>query len=112
MRLRIDLAYDGGGFHGWAKQPGLRTVQGEMETALHRILGVPDNDEREPLRLVVAGRTDTGVHASHQVCHLDLRSETLSCCSLSFGALGARIQVSLNPPPCEELTIISPGFEE
>ncbi|MCI1222720.1 MAG: tRNA pseudouridine synthase A [Bifidobacterium subtile] len=80
MRLRIDLAYDGGGFHGWAKQPGLRTVQGEMETALHRILGVPDNDEREPLRLVVAGRTDTGVHASHQVCHLDLRSETLSCC--------------------------------
>ncbi|MCH4208985.1 tRNA pseudouridine(38-40) synthase TruA [Bifidobacterium sp.] len=80
MRLRIDLAYDGGGFHGWARQPGLRTVQGEMEKALHRILGVPDNDADEPLRLVVAGRTDTGVHASHQVCHLDIRPETLSCC--------------------------------
>ncbi|MCI1218989.1 MAG: tRNA pseudouridine synthase A [Bifidobacterium sp.] len=80
MRLRIDLAYDGGRFHGWAKQPGIRTVQGEIESALHRILGVPDSDADEPLRLVVAGRTDTGVHASHQICHLDVRHETLSCC--------------------------------
>jgi tRNA pseudouridine38-40 synthase len=80
MRLRIDLAYDGGNFHGWAKQPALRTVQGEMETALHRILDVPDDDLQEPLRLVVAGRTDTGVHASHQVCHLDVQVETLAGC--------------------------------
>ncbi|KAE8127546.1 MULTISPECIES: tRNA pseudouridine(38-40) synthase TruA [Bifidobacterium] len=80
MRLRIDLAYDGGDFHGWAKQPGLRTVQGEMETALHRILSVLDDDAGDPLRLVVAGRTDTGVHASHQVCHLDVQAETLAGC--------------------------------
>lgn len=80
MRLRIDLAYDGGGFYGWAKQPTLRTVQGEIEAALHKILRVPDDDSSEPLRLVVAGRTDTGVHASHQVCHLDLSESTLAHC--------------------------------
>ncbi|MBW3092670.1 tRNA pseudouridine(38-40) synthase TruA [Bifidobacterium sp. 82T10] len=83
MRLRIDLAYDGGGFYGWAKQPALRTVQGEIEAALHRILRVPDDPsspeaQAEPLRLVVAGRTDTGVHASHQVCHVDVSPETLA----------------------------------
>lgn len=80
MRLRIDLAYDGGGFYGWAKQPTLRSVQGEIESALHRILRVPDNDPDEPLRLTVAGRTDTGVHASHQVCHLDVGEDTLARC--------------------------------
>ncbi|WEV68998.1 tRNA pseudouridine synthase A [Bifidobacterium sp. ESL0775] len=80
MRLRIDLAYDGGGFHGWAKQPGLRTVQGAVEDALHTVLRVPVDDAGEPLRLVVAGRTDTGVHAAHQVCHLDVGEQTLERC--------------------------------
>ena len=79
-RLRIDLAYDGGGFYGWAKQPELRTVQGTIEDALHKVLRVPVGDEREPLRLTVAGRTDTGVHASHQVAHLDVSDETLARC--------------------------------
>lgn len=65
MRLRFDLAYDGTGFRGWARQPGLRTVQGTLEAAISRILG------GDP-RLVVAGRTDAGVHASGQVAHLDL----------------------------------------
>ncbi|NHI17988.1 tRNA pseudouridine(38-40) synthase TruA [Microbacterium excoecariae] len=64
-RIRLDIAYDGSGFHGWARQPGLRTVQGTLEDALGRVLG------GEP-RLVVAGRTDAGVHASGQVAHLDL----------------------------------------
>ncbi|MBM6699752.1 tRNA pseudouridine(38-40) synthase TruA [Bifidobacterium pullorum subsp. saeculare] len=77
-RLRIDLAYDGGGFYGWATQPGIRTVQGSVEAALHRLLRVPEDDPDEPLRLVVAGRTDTGVHAAHQVCHLELAEETLA----------------------------------
>lgn len=77
IRLRIDLAYDGGAFFGWATQPAIRTVQGEIETALHRILHVEVNDPDEPLRLVVAGRTDTGVHASHQVCHLDISPAVL-----------------------------------
>lgn len=65
VRIRLDIAYDGTHFRGWARQPGLRTVQGTLEDALTRILaGQP--------RLVVAGRTDAGVHASGQVAHLDL----------------------------------------
>ncbi|MFM8943953.1 MAG: tRNA pseudouridine(38-40) synthase TruA [Actinomycetota bacterium] len=58
--VRLDLAYDGAGFHGWARQAGLRTVQGDLETALARAL-------REPVAVVVAGRTDAGVHARGQV---------------------------------------------
>ncbi|MDQ1129338.1 tRNA pseudouridine(38-40) synthase TruA [Microbacterium sp. SORGH_AS_0888] len=65
MRIRLDIAYDGTHFRGWARQPGLRTVQGTLEAAIARVLG------GEP-RLVVAGRTDAGVHASGQVAHLDL----------------------------------------
>jgi tRNA pseudouridine38-40 synthase len=65
VRLRLDLAYDGTDFRGWARQPGLRTVQGTLEAAIARILG------GDP-RLVVAGRTDAGVHATGQVAHLDL----------------------------------------
>ncbi|MFE7843896.1 tRNA pseudouridine(38-40) synthase TruA [Microbacterium sp. NPDC057407] len=65
MRIRLDIAYDGTHFRGWARQPGLRTVQETLESALGRVLG------GEP-RLVVAGRTDAGVHASGQVAHVDL----------------------------------------
>ena len=65
MRIRLDIAYDGTHFRGWAKQPGLRTVQGVLETALARIVG-------SDVQLVVAGRTDAGVHASDQVAHVDL----------------------------------------
>lgn len=80
VRLRLNLAYDGGAFYGWARQPTLRTVQGELEQALHTILRVPADDPDEPLRLTVAGRTDTGVHALHQVCHLDVGEATLERC--------------------------------
>jgi tRNA pseudouridine38-40 synthase len=66
VRLRIDLSYDGSGFHGWASQPGLRTVQGTLEGALARVLRLPD------VGVVCAGRTDTGVHARGQVAHLDV----------------------------------------
>jgi tRNA pseudouridine38-40 synthase len=72
VRLRIDLAYDGTDFHGWATQPGLRTVQGELTTALGTALRVPD------LALVCAGRTDTGVHARGQVVHLDVDDDALA----------------------------------
>jgi tRNA pseudouridine38-40 synthase len=65
VRLRLDIAYDGSGFSGWARQPGLRTVQGSIEAAVSRVLG-------GDAQLVVAGRTDAGVHASGQVAHLDL----------------------------------------
>jgi tRNA pseudouridine38-40 synthase len=65
MRIRLDIAYDGTYFRGWARQPGLRTVQGTLEESIARVLG------GEP-QLVVAGRTDAGVHASGQVAHIDL----------------------------------------
>jgi tRNA pseudouridine38-40 synthase len=61
--LRLDLEYDGTAFHGWARQPGLRTVQGVLDEALGRLLG------HEP-ETRVAGRTDAGVHATGQVVSL------------------------------------------
>lgn len=67
MRLRLDLSYDGTNFRGWATQPGLRTVQGEVESALGMILRLD-----EVPRLTCAGRTDAGVHARGQVAHVDL----------------------------------------
>jgi tRNA pseudouridine38-40 synthase len=73
-RIRLDLAYDGGGFTGWAKQPGLRTVQGELEAALatvFRKVGAPPT-------ITVAGRTDVGVHATGQVAHLELDDAQLA----------------------------------
>lgn len=79
MRLRIDLAYDGSGFHGWAAQPGLRTVQGEVEQALAVALR-RRTPAGEPLRVpvVCAGRTDSGVHARGQVLHVDTTPEELA----------------------------------
>lgn len=65
VRLRLDLSYDGAGFAGWAAQPGQRTVQGTVETALATVL-------RQPVHLTVAGRTDAGVHATGQVAHADV----------------------------------------
>ncbi len=80
--LKITVAYDGTDFSGWQVQPGMRTVQGELEGAF---LDLAD----EPLRVHGAGRTDAGVHAMAQVAHvatrLDLAPERLA------GALNARI---------------------
>lgn len=67
--MRIDLAYDGTEFRGWARQPGLRTVQQELETALATVLRLP-----EPPQVTCAGRTDAGVHARGQVVHVDVES--------------------------------------
>ncbi|MFM8783560.1 MAG: tRNA pseudouridine(38-40) synthase TruA [Actinomycetota bacterium] len=65
LRFRIDFAYDGTNFNGWARQPELRTVQGAMEEAISGLT-------RSEVELVVAGRTDAGVHATAQVAHFDL----------------------------------------
>ncbi len=73
-RFRIDLAYDGTDFAGWAKQPKLRTVQGELLRALQQIFGASSDD----FFMRVGGRTDAGVHADHQVCHVDLSDTQLS----------------------------------
>ncbi|MGV9747462.1 tRNA pseudouridine(38-40) synthase TruA [Rhodococcus zopfii] len=69
-RLRLDIAYDGTDFSGWARQPGLRTVCGEIEEKLSAIV-------RTPVLLTVAGRTDAGVHASGQVAHVDVPTAAL-----------------------------------
>jgi tRNA pseudouridine38-40 synthase len=70
VRLRLDISYDGTDFSGWAVQPNLRTVAGELTDALQVLL-------RQPVRLVVAGRTDSGVHATGQVAHVDVSVEAL-----------------------------------
>ena len=70
-RLRLDLAYDGTDFAGWARQPGLRTVQGVVEDGLAQILQMS-----APPPLTCAGRTDAGVHARGQVAHVDVDVES------------------------------------
>lgn len=73
VRWRLDVRYDGTDFSGWANQRERRTVQGELELWLGRVLSLP-----EPPRLVCAGRTDAGVHARGQVVHVDLTPGALS----------------------------------
>ena len=69
-RFRLDIGYDGTGFHGWAAQDGLRTVQDELQTWIARTLRLD-----QPVALVCAGRTDAGVHARGQVAHFDLDTD-------------------------------------
>ena len=71
VRVRIDFGYDGTDFAGWAKQPGLRTVEDTLEQAFAQVLRM----EVSP-RIVVAGRTDAGVHAAAQVAHVDIALNT------------------------------------
>ncbi len=77
VRLRIDLAYDGSAFHGFARQPAVATVQGALEGALSAMLG-------QEAWTTGAGRTDRGVHATAQVVHLDVNSSVVA----AAGALG------------------------
>jgi tRNA pseudouridine38-40 synthase len=67
LRIRLDFGYDGTAFSGWAMQPGKRTVEDELSAALTLILRAT-----RPVRLVVAGRTDAGVHARGAVAHADV----------------------------------------
>jgi len=64
-RIRLTLHYDGSGFHGWQVQPGVRTVQGELDAALSRLAD-------RPITSLAAGRTDTGVHATGQVVSVSM----------------------------------------
>ncbi|HZT09295.1 MAG TPA: tRNA pseudouridine(38-40) synthase TruA [Chloroflexota bacterium] len=77
--VRLDIAYDGTDFRGFAPQPGARTVGGQLETVLQRVLG-------EPVRVTPAGRTDAGVHALAQVVSFT--------CSSSIS--GAELKRALN----------------
>lgn len=69
LRLRIDLAYDGTNYSGWAKQPDQRTIQEEIEKAI-------STATQSPIETIVAGRTDAGVHATGQVIHVDVPEAT------------------------------------
>ena len=73
VRIRLTLGYDGTDYFGWAKQPGLRTVQGVLETSLQDLLS--NAGHATPASVTVAGRTDSGVHARVQTVHLDLADE-------------------------------------
>ncbi|HZA08701.1 tRNA pseudouridine(38-40) synthase TruA [Mycobacterium sp.] len=70
VRLRLDIAYDGTDFAGWAVQAAQRTVAGTLIDALSTVF-------RVPVQLFAAGRTDTGVHATGQVAHVDIPAEAL-----------------------------------
>jgi tRNA pseudouridine38-40 synthase len=72
VRIRLDLAYDGTQFHGWAAQPGLRTVEAELAGALATVL------RSDAVALTCAGRTDAGVHARGQVVHVDVAETDLA----------------------------------
>lgn len=88
IRLRLDIAYDGSAFAGWSTQPDLRTVQGELEDAL----AVVFNSHLPVESLVVAGRTDAGVHALGQVAHLDVTPAQLASLARPRGPVGAAQQ--------------------
>lgn len=100
MRIRIDVAYDGTDFKGWARQPELRTVQGELEAALEMIL-------REPaVRVTCAGRTDAGVHARGQVTHVDLDRDA------TIDGLQRRLNGVLPPDVrVRRVAVAPPGFD-
>jgi len=89
--VRMNLAYHGAQFAGWAAQPGMRTVQGELEVALERIL-------KAPIPLAVAGRTDAGVHAWGQVASFELDGEPPE-------ELGRALNSQTGP----DLTVLSAG---
>lgn len=96
--LRLDLAYDGSGFRGYARQEGLATVQGALESALQTVLGTT-------VETAVAGRTDAGVHAHGQVVSLvvDAPVDPERLARSLNGLVGPEIAV-------KEATAVEPGF--
>jgi tRNA pseudouridine38-40 synthase len=89
VRLRLTLEYDGTEFYGWAAQPGLRTVEGELRSALERVFPRWE-------RLAVAGRTDAGVHALGQVGSVEVEG----------GAPAERVAAALNPHLPDDVSVL------
>jgi tRNA pseudouridine38-40 synthase len=92
--VRLDLAYHGAGFAGWAAQPGQRTVQGELEAALEQMLGAPTP-------LTVAGRTDAGVHAWHQVASFTIDGDAPDPLARALNSLTGRDLAVLGAEPAD-----------
>ena len=90
MRLKLLLEYDGTGFRGWAAQPGLRTVEGELRAAVDRVFTSWSS-------LAVAGRTDTGVHALGQVASVEVEG----------GAPPERAAAALNAALPEDVAVLA-----
>jgi tRNA pseudouridine38-40 synthase len=90
VRLRLTLEYDGSDFHGWAAQPGLRTVEGELREALERVFPRWE-------RLTVAGRTDAGVHALGQVASVEVDG----------GPAPDRAAAALNPHLPDDVSVLA-----
>jgi tRNA pseudouridine38-40 synthase len=104
VRWRLDIAYDGTGFSGWAAQRGRRTVQGELEDWLPRVLRLDS-----PVSLVCAGRTDAGVHARGQVAHVDLPEQAIED---DGGTVARRLDRSLhNDLVVRRISAAPPGFD-
>jgi tRNA pseudouridine38-40 synthase len=104
MRLRVTLRFDGTAYVGWAIQPGLRTIQDEIERALATVLRLP------PLRVTVAGRTDAGVHARGQVAHVDVPAAALQ--ALDIDLLAGRLTGVLpDDIAVTSIRLAEPGFD-
>lgn len=106
MRLRLDLAYDGTAFHGWARQDDLRTVQGTLEHWITTVLRLP-----EPVELTVAGRTDAGVHARGQVAHVDLPDEGAAPTQRAFELARRLERVLPDDVVVHRVGVAPPGFD-
>ena len=97
MNYRLDFSYDGSDFSGYAVQPGLRTVQGDLQEALAQVLG--------EFRTHVAGRTDAGVHAHHQVVNVETERD------IPAETLHRSLNRMLGPEMAfEAVTVVEPGF--
>ncbi|RJQ42661.1 MAG: tRNA pseudouridine(38-40) synthase TruA [Gaiellales bacterium] len=93
--IRLDIQYDGTGYSGWAKQPGLPTIEGALEGVLGRIL-------QQDVRLTVAGRTDAGVHARGQVVNF-LTEKDVDPGKLAWSANGM-LPDSISISGCKEVS--------
>jgi tRNA pseudouridine38-40 synthase len=104
VRWRLDIAYGGAAFSGWAAQTGLRTVQGQLEEWLPKVLRLGS-----PVSLVCAGRTDAGVHARGQVAHVDLPDGAISDDGTAVtGRLGRALADDL---VVRRISAAAPGFD-
>ena len=94
--IRLVVAYDGTDFHGWQRQPNLRTIQEDVERATRRVV-------REPIQLIGSGRTDAGVHASGQVANF-LTTCPMPCDALRK-AIGGRLPKDISIIQVREVSL-------